>query len=153
MDDLAFLDLWLHHSNFHQLLHITFVCGGVYLCKLPLPLSYKNTLHLEHTQISQDSEVVELLVTQLCPTLSEPMDCSLPGSSVPGIFQARVLQWGAIAFSLRANIICYPLSKLHLVSLENGVSFTLCSKNTDQCLSLSNAHNTKATYMTHSSYS
>ena len=36
---------------------------------------------------------------QLCPTLSDPMDCSLPGSSVPGIFQARVLEWVAIAFS------------------------------------------------------
>ena len=38
-------------------------------------------------------------VAQLCPTLSNPMDCSLPGSSVPGIFQARVLEWVAIAFS------------------------------------------------------
>ena len=38
-------------------------------------------------------------VSQSCPTLSDPMDCSLPGSSVPGIFQARVLEWGAIAFS------------------------------------------------------
>ena len=37
--------------------------------------------------------------TQLCPTLSDPMDCSLPGSSVHGIFQARVLEWVAIAFS------------------------------------------------------
>ena len=36
---------------------------------------------------------------QLCPTLRDPMDCSLPGSSVPGIFQARVLEWVAIAFS------------------------------------------------------
>ena len=36
---------------------------------------------------------------QLCPTLSDPMDCSPPGSSVHGIFQARVLEWGAIAFS------------------------------------------------------
>ena len=36
---------------------------------------------------------------QLCPTLSDPMDCSLPGSSVPGILQARVLEWGATAFS------------------------------------------------------
>ena len=40
-------------------------------------------------------------VAQLCPTLSDPMDCSLPGSSVHGIFQARVLEWGAIAFSTR----------------------------------------------------
>ena len=38
-------------------------------------------------------------VTESCPTLSDPMDCSLPGSSVHGIFQARVLEWGAIAFS------------------------------------------------------
>ena len=38
-------------------------------------------------------------VAQLYPTLSDPMDCSLPGSSVHGIFQARVLEWGAIAFS------------------------------------------------------
>ena len=37
---------------------------------------------------------------QSCPTLSDPMDCSLPGSSVCGIFQARVLEWGAIAFSV-----------------------------------------------------
>ena len=37
-------------------------------------------------------------VTQSCPTLKDPMDCSLPGSSVHGIFQARVLEWGAIAW-------------------------------------------------------
>ena len=36
-------------------------------------------------------------VAQSCPTLSDPMDCSLPGSSICGIFQARVLEWGAIA--------------------------------------------------------
>ena len=35
-------------------------------------------------------------VAQLCPTLSNPMDCSLPGSSIHGIFQARVLEWDAI---------------------------------------------------------
>ena len=39
-------------------------------------------------------------VAQSCPTLRDPMDCSLPGSSVHGIFQARVLEWGAIAFSI-----------------------------------------------------
>ena len=41
----------------------------------------------------------ESKVAQLCLTLHDPMDCSLPGSSVHGIFQARVLEWGAIAFS------------------------------------------------------
>ena len=38
-------------------------------------------------------------VAQLCPTLRDPMDCSLPGSSVHGIFQARTLEWVVIAFS------------------------------------------------------
>ena len=38
-------------------------------------------------------------VTQSCLTVCDPMDCSLPGSSIHGIFQARVLEWGAIAFS------------------------------------------------------
>ena len=45
-------------------------------------------------KVKSDSQVA-----QLCPTLSDPMDCSLPGSSIHGIFQARVLEWGAIAFS------------------------------------------------------
>ena len=40
-----------------------------------------------------------MLVAQSCPTLCDPMDSSLPGSSVHGILQARVLEWGAIAFS------------------------------------------------------
>ena len=41
-------------------------------------------------------------VAQSCLTLSDPTDCSLPGSSVHGIFQARVLEWGAIAFSAKS---------------------------------------------------
>ena len=42
-------------------------------------------------------------VAQSCPTLSDPMDYSPPGSSVRGIFQARVLGWGAIAFSVNGT--------------------------------------------------
>ena len=42
---------------------------------------------------------------QLCLTLHNPMDCSPPGSSVHGIFQAKVLEWGAIAFSDKATAI------------------------------------------------
>jgi len=41
----------------------------------------------------------ESVVAQLYPTPSNPMNCSLPGPSIHGIFQARVLEWGAIAFS------------------------------------------------------
>ena len=49
---------------------------------------------LQCMKVKSESEVA-----QLCPTLSDPMDCSPPGSSVHGIFQARVLEWDAIAFS------------------------------------------------------
>ena len=50
-------------------------------------------------------------VAQSCLTLSDPMDCSLPGSSVHGILQARVLEWGAIAFSDNGEVyvICKVL--------------------------------------------
>ena len=44
-------------------------------------------------------------VTLSCPTLSDPMDCSPPGSSVHGIFQARALEWGATAFSDNVSIL------------------------------------------------
>ena len=49
---------------------------------------------LQGMKVKSESEVA-----QLCPTLHDPMDCSLPGSSVHGIFQARVLEWVAVAFS------------------------------------------------------
>ena len=49
---------------------------------------------LQCMKVKSESEVA-----LSCPTLSNPMDCSLPGSSVHGIFQARLLEWGAIAFS------------------------------------------------------
>ena len=51
---------------------------------------------LQCMKVKSESEVA-----QLCPTLSDPVDCSLPGSSVHGIFQARALEWAAIAFSGR----------------------------------------------------
>ena len=51
-------------------------------------------LLLQCMKVKNESEVA-----QSCPTLSDPMDCSLPGSSIHGIFQAKVLEWGAIAFS------------------------------------------------------
>ena len=50
---------------------------------------------LQCVKVKSESEVA-----QLCPTLSDPMDYSLPGSSAHGIFQAGVLEWGAIAFSI-----------------------------------------------------
>ena len=54
---------------------------------------------LQCMKLESESEVA-----QSCPTLSDPMDCSLPGSSAHGIFQARVLEWAAIAFSSSACV-------------------------------------------------
>ena len=66
-----------------------------------------------------------------CPTLSDPMDCSPPGSSVHGIFQARVLEWGAIAFSAAGYTIIYlnnrPLSD-HPVVSSSLLSATLLQR-------------------------
>ena len=60
---------------------------------------------LQCMKVKSESEV-----TQSCPTLSDPMDCSLPGSSIHGIFRARVLEWGAIAFSFcLEHSISFPL--------------------------------------------
>ena len=56
---------------------------------------------LQCMKVKSESEV-----TQLCPTLSDPMDCSPPGSSAHGIFQARVLEWVAIAFSKKSSRTC-----------------------------------------------
>ena len=57
-------------------------------------------------------------VTRLCLTLSNPMDCSLPSSSVHGIFQARVLEWGAIAFS-KVMEIKTKVNKWDLIKLKS----------------------------------
>ena len=63
-------------------------------------------------------------VTQSCPTLSDPMDCSLPGSSVHGVFQARALEWGPIAFS---RIVLDPSYLRHLIYLNNTIKKVLSS--------------------------
>ena len=61
---------------------------------------------------------------QSYPTLSDPMDCSLPGSSIHGIFQSRVLEWGAIAFS---GGLDWPLSYFWTTSLgfQDAILFFL----------------------------
>ena len=56
-------------------------------------------LDTKTSTICNSERKLKVLVAQSCPTLWDPMDCSLPGSSVHGIFQARVLQWVAISFS------------------------------------------------------
>ena len=57
---------------------------------------------------------IESEVAQSCLTLGDPMDCSLPGSSVHGIFQARVLEWAAIALVIR-KIQIKTLMRYHFI--------------------------------------
>ena len=83
---------------------------------------------LQCMKVESESEVA-----QSCLTLSDPMDCSPPGSSVHGIFQARVLEWGAIAFSRRKqcgyiNAICgkcsiYNVTYKYSRSISNLVGY------------------------------
>ena len=68
-------------------------------------------------KVKSESEVAES-----CPTLSDPMDCGPPGSSVHGIFQARVLEWGAIALDVLPNIKLFFLKIFSFVS-RCGISW------------------------------
>ena len=77
---------------------------------------------LQCMKVKSESEVA-----QSCPTLSDPIDCSLPGSSIHGIFQARVLEWGAIAFSIRWTLVRYKGGVLH--SLHFITHHHYCSMN------------------------
>ena len=67
---------------------------------------------LQCMKVKSESEVA-----QSCPTLSNPMDCRLPGSSIHGIFQARVLEWGAIAFSTSYRVLFNSVQSLSRVRL------------------------------------
>ena len=64
-------------------------------------------------------------VAQSCPTLSDPMDCGPPGSSVRWIFQARVLEWGAIAFS---KAECFSTN---IYMMTTSLAFSLSDTNSD----------------------
>ena len=82
---------------------------------------------LQSMKVKSESEVA-----QSCPTLSDPMDCSLPGSSVHGIFQARVLEWGVIAYisdQIRADqslshvrLLAIPWTAAYQAPLSMGFS-------------------------------
>ena len=121
-------EAWLTYSQ--DLIH----------CHLPVPpLTPPQHTHTPKAYLKQSSEWSperwRSKVAQLCLTLWDPMDCSLPGSSVHGIFQARVLEWVAISFSrgssltqgsnldlLHCRQMLYCLSCRHL---STGSHFTL----------------------------
>ena len=72
---------------------------------------------LQCMKVKSESEI-----SQSCPTLRDPMDCSLPGSSVHGIFQARVLEWGAFAFSgAFLYYILFPITPIKLAHFTSSL--------------------------------
>ena len=80
---------------------------------------------LQCMKVKSESEVA-----QSCQTLSDPMDCSLTGSSVHGIFQARILEWGAMSFSIIALVFtfCYFCVKRRSCQCFPGTTLLgLCS--------------------------
>ena len=101
------------------------------LTRLPRPWDSpgKNTgvgchFLLQYMKVKSESEV-----TQSCPTLSDPMGCILPGSSIHGIFQAGVLEWVAIAFS-EENLY------IHLISMKSTFLCGKVNRSTQDSLSL-----------------
>ena len=92
---------------------------------------------LQCMKVKSESEVA-----QSCPTPSNPMECSLPGSSIREIFQARVLEWGAIAFSILPlylpSIVQIPIvGKSYLITnIRNSAQ--ICFLNADKTVEMSN---------------
>ena len=78
--------------------------GSLSLCYLGSPIlydkhPYKKTVFAAMFKMDNQQSESESEVAQSCPNLCDPVDCSSPGSSVQGIFQARILEWVAISFS------------------------------------------------------
>ena len=79
---------------------------------------------LQCRKVKRESEVA-----QSCLTLSNPMECSLPGSSVHGIFQARILEWVTVGFSgYLATLVHFICQDGCVFYLQNSVSLKLCPR-------------------------
>ena len=112
----------LHSSHMLLLLLLSrFSC--VQLCvtpetavhQAPPSLGFSRQEHWSGLPFPSPMHESESDVTQSCLTLCDPMDCSLPGSSIHGIFQARVLKWVAIAFSIsHANKVIFKILQAKL---------------------------------------
>ena len=91
------------------------------------------------TILQTDSQQSENEIAQSCPTLCDPIDCRLPGSSVHGIFQARILKWVAISFSSRSSwprdwtwVSCIVGRWLYHLSHQGSGMMMAQNRNTDQ---------------------
>ena len=91
--------------------------------RLPLSLGFSRQEHWSGLPFPSPMHESESQVAQSCLTPSDPMDCSLPGSSVHGIFQARVLEWGAIAFSVYNYSQSYLLKQTEIIFRSELLKF------------------------------
>ena len=90
----------------------------------PPSLGFSRQEHWSGLPFPSPMHESESEAAQLCLTLCDPMDCSLPGSSVHGIFQARVLEWGAIAYCQHAFIQLLQLCKNSSNCLMQIISYS-----------------------------
>ena len=102
------------HTNTHT---FTGACIHKYIC--PLNYGKKNFLLWSEVKWSE--------ITQSCPTLCNPVDCGPPGSAIHGIFQARILEWVAISFSILVGGIVQKSLKTnalgHMTSFSGWIIF------------------------------
>ena len=117
--------VWLNFTKYnilkdYLLLLLLSHFSRVQLCATPQTAAHKAPPSLgfsrqEHwSGLPFPSPMRESEVAKLCPTLSDPMDCSPPGSSIHGIFQARVLEWGAIK-----DYLCYCKWQFFIICMDN----------------------------------
>ena len=84
----------------------------------PLSLGFSRQEHRSRLPFPSPTHKSESEVAQSCPTLRDPMDCSLPGSSIHGILQVRILEWVAIAFSRNLYKVVVSSSRFFVFSLK-----------------------------------
>ena len=92
-------------------------------CCVPAQIDSANVLTGTQTFSSPAAAATATKSLQLCPTLCDPMDCSLPGSSIHRIFQARVLEWGAIASS-STSFLKWEINSPRGKSVDLGLPLT-----------------------------
>ena len=128
---LSYLQLHIHLQSFDPLsiaaaaksLQSCLFCATPQMAAHQTPSSLGFSRQEHWSGLPFPSPMHESGVAQSCPTLLNPMDCSLPGSSVHGIFQARVLEWGAIAFSAHWALVFLKCTRNSSVPL----TWLICS--------------------------
>ena len=109
--------IWrVHHLFFFFLIFYSFISHVFPILNPPPSLGFSRQEHWSRLPFPSPMHESESEVAQSCPTLRDPMDCSLPGSSVHGIFQARVLEWDTILtyYFFIFSLVFHSLQPVHV---------------------------------------